>query len=486
MVDFRELTAYVESHPDDYEQRWRLSKKLYMACEYRGALTHLVVLKREWTRKLNVLRYLSATYYRLGRYDEAIGELRDAIELWPNELPLREQLARAFEMAGRRSDAVREWEGVLRIDPRHPMAARSIARLRREPSELPQDELGLAESDSGIDLGLGMVCPHCGARNSEDFERCWQCHTALLRPGTPTPTLVARKADGAEGRFWLIALGAGALVLLITAVYVTLRDFSTVNDQVDGFIVARTVDELLAHLWRQARYVTGAVLLAAWPVFAWFGAVCFCERHPSWRVTTLVGVVAALAAYLLSRLPIALLPVAPLVLVALTLILVLTAYPVPFGRALGAWFVQAGLGIFATVALFLSQTGTAPLREYGALTAYAAQMREQQPAGAVRAHTVASAPGSCRVKWQSTGSAWLDTRARLVRIEITRDSDAKPLTMEVTELGNTLRYDVINTYPHVFTHVAAPDRGLAFLFTGEDASAVQVTVTGILPAVFEP
>ncbi len=71
MSDVWELAAYVEDHPGDHQQRWRLAKKLYAEREYLLALENLQVLNKEWTPKLNVQRYLAATYYRLGRYTEA-------------------------------------------------------------------------------------------------------------------------------------------------------------------------------------------------------------------------------------------------------------------------------------------------------------------------------------------------------------------------------------------------------------------------------
>ena len=54
MTDVWDIAQYVEAHPDNNEQRWRLAKKLYMAWEYRLALEHLQVLKNEWDRNINV------------------------------------------------------------------------------------------------------------------------------------------------------------------------------------------------------------------------------------------------------------------------------------------------------------------------------------------------------------------------------------------------------------------------------------------------
>lgn len=130
MADIWDIARYVEANPDDHEQRWRLAKKLYTAWEYRLALEHLQILKNEGPHRINILRYLGATYYRLGRYEEAIKELRTAIDNWPDELGLYEQLARVLEIAGDHEEAAAMWDMTLELDPHHPMAAHAAARLR--------------------------------------------------------------------------------------------------------------------------------------------------------------------------------------------------------------------------------------------------------------------------------------------------------------------------------------------------------------------
>ena len=135
MAEIWDIARYVEANPDDHEQRWRLAKKLYTAWEYRLALEHLQILRDEGQERINILRYLAATYYRLGRYDEAQAELKNAISIWPDEIGLYEQLARVLEIAGDHIGAAQEWEKVLSLDPHHPMAAHAAARLRSSTSE---------------------------------------------------------------------------------------------------------------------------------------------------------------------------------------------------------------------------------------------------------------------------------------------------------------------------------------------------------------
>ncbi|MCF6283721.1 MAG: tetratricopeptide repeat protein [Candidatus Hydrogenedentes bacterium] len=130
MAEIWDIARYVESNPDDHEQRWRLAKKLYTAWEYRLALEHLQILKNEGQKRLNILRYLAATYYRLGRYEEATKELRETIAVWPDEVGIYEQLARVLEIAGDHPGAAEMWDKTLELDPHHPVAAHAATRLR--------------------------------------------------------------------------------------------------------------------------------------------------------------------------------------------------------------------------------------------------------------------------------------------------------------------------------------------------------------------
>ena len=141
MAEIWDIARYVEANPDDHEQRWRLAKKLYTAWEYRLALEHLQILKNEGQERLNIRRYLSATYYRLGRYKEATLELREAITVWPDEIGLYEQLARVLEIAGDHPGAADMWEKSLELDPHHPMASHAAARLRSRTSDTDKKKI---------------------------------------------------------------------------------------------------------------------------------------------------------------------------------------------------------------------------------------------------------------------------------------------------------------------------------------------------------
>ncbi len=48
MADVEEIREYLDSHPEDHKQRWRLAKELYKAWDYRSALDQLLLLREVW------------------------------------------------------------------------------------------------------------------------------------------------------------------------------------------------------------------------------------------------------------------------------------------------------------------------------------------------------------------------------------------------------------------------------------------------------
>ena len=123
------LAKSVRIQPDDYPQRWRLAKKLFSHRDYRTALEHLMVLKKEWPTKPNVFRYLAATLYRMNRHEESRVALDQGIQRWPEDIGLREQLAYSYEKSGCRVEAVGIWGSVTELQPDHRKAAKHMKRL---------------------------------------------------------------------------------------------------------------------------------------------------------------------------------------------------------------------------------------------------------------------------------------------------------------------------------------------------------------------
>lgn len=176
MADVEEIRAYVESHPDDHKQRWRLAKKLYNSWEYRPALEHLLKLRDVWPDQVPVLRYLAATYYRLGKYDEAEKELKLALNEHPQECSLLEQLAKVYEGAGDTDRAIEAWTRVMESKPSK-AAEEALERLGMAVGTMAST---MATSTSQEMSSHGnetvVVCPHCGESNDIFSKRCARCH----------------------------------------------------------------------------------------------------------------------------------------------------------------------------------------------------------------------------------------------------------------------------------------------------------------------
>lgn len=184
MADVEEIRAYVESHPDDHKQRWRLAKKLYNTWDYRSALEQLLILREVWPEQVAVSRYLGATYFRLGKYDEAAEVLVEAIAKHPEEVSLLEQLAKVHEGGGQTEKAVDVWNRLQAIKPSK-TAEEALERLGMAASgtmasTMASTMVQAAGADGNDTL---ILCPHCGAQNDVFSHRCARCHGDFDRRG---------------------------------------------------------------------------------------------------------------------------------------------------------------------------------------------------------------------------------------------------------------------------------------------------------------
>lgn len=190
MADAQEIRVYLESYPDDHDQRWRLARKLYDQRDYAPALTELLRLKSAWPDHVPLQRYLGATHYRLDQFAEAATVLEIAVARNPGDVLLLEQLAKTYEGAGRRHRAIDTWKLVLKIDA-SPRAVEALERLgvnENTPTTGAQAST-LQELSTHGDETL-MNCPHCGEPNDMFSERCWRCHGDFaIAPARPAPQL---------------------------------------------------------------------------------------------------------------------------------------------------------------------------------------------------------------------------------------------------------------------------------------------------------
>jgi hypothetical protein len=479
MANLQDIETYLIEHPDDHAQRWRLAKKLYTACEYRDALSHLLILKRDADWKLNYSRYLAATYYRLGRYEECIHELHGALESWPAEIPIREQLARAYEVASNTGEAVRVWQDILKMDPQHPIATQSIHRLTTTIEKFSsENELRLNESDSGINLSLGVTCPKCGARNDFEFDRCWQCHALLAGSSTPAPE--TRKSSASASRqFWTVLIGLATVALLARGVYLTLSYAANRPVATDGFIVATSVDSLLDHEWFAGRIAVGCTLLLAWPAILWLAAITCCNQPVPLRKVLGIGLLAASLTAVLLWLPFRMLPLAIAAPAVLTLVMIPLQLRTTRSRALIVWAVQLVFALLCGFGVFAAVTNVATLNQLDTFAALEAARAVKMPGGALR-FSAEAYPAEYMVSWEETRSAWVNSAGRMAEFTFIRQTSDSPLSIEFSEAGHTLAHYQEQVPPFSFCHAIAPGRLYVLRVDSRRPDPTDVSITGLL------
>ncbi|HPO17099.1 MAG TPA: tetratricopeptide repeat protein, partial [Candidatus Hydrogenedentes bacterium] len=439
MADMWELAHYVEEHAEDHEQRWKLAKQLYAAWEYRLALEHLQVLKNEWQRKLNVVRYLAATYYRLGRYDEAIAELEEAIKTWPQEIGIREQYARVLEVAGRREEAIRAWEEITRLDSKHPIAANAVQRLIEKREQPPEQDLHLTDSDSGIDLSPGRICPNCGAQNSDEFDRCWQCHAQLFhdrRTPKSSSAMEERHAPMITAENISMASGIIVVALLALSLYLSLKLLAFRGG--NGVFVS-TLGELYNTDLAISRVLTGLALLFIWPAALGLTLTLVkSERPVPPPLIILTGLLMASFGYVCSWLPANLFNLTFILPPVFGLVIIIGAFGIGFLRALNVWALHLIIVLIAALAIFdLSesvQLGSVfnPVSEIPSIIEYSKAQKASATPGnyPVPGETI---PIAHKMRWKSTGSPWLDKRAGETQFSVYCETENPNLKFEINQ-----------------------------------------------------
>jgi tetratricopeptide (TPR) repeat protein len=443
MADTGDLVLHLEANPDDHEQRWSLAKKLYMSWEYRQALEHLVILRGEWSQRVNVVRYLAATYYRLGRYDDAANQLLEGLEIWPDEIGLREQLAKVLEASDERVKAAEVWEEIAELSPDHPLAARAAKRLRKKTNPRASGDLKLFDSDSGIDLSSTQICPHCQAKNRAEFDRCWQCHATLGASAESVAAEQKTMLDPANVWIWTLVSGLVLVALIVVSVFVTLDQVNIRNAERAEGIAPQSVYAVLVEEATGARIITGLVLLLAWPAGLWASiSIARASQVPA-SVVNMSGLILAAGTYALMWLPVSNLMWTATVPAAVSLALVLGLYRVGYVRGLAVWALQGVIAAGVVMACFFLTIGSSAVLGLPAIMAYAKGFDSDLEPGD---HSLPSSQGSATysLQWKSSGSAWLDERASAVTIVVTSGSDSAQGTIQLEAAGEVITTRSVN------------------------------------------
>ncbi|MBP8130735.1 MAG: tetratricopeptide repeat protein [Candidatus Hydrogenedentes bacterium] len=483
MTDLQELTQYVEENPNDHEKRWLLAKKLYNACEYRLALEHLQVLRNEWREKLHVVRYSAATYYRLGRYEEALRDLEYGVATWPNEIGLREQEARVLETAGRREEAARAWDEVLKLDPKHSVAESAVKRLHEKPAKTPTFDLNLVGTDSGINLHPGQTCPNCGAQNTLEAELCWQCKAPIfsvrasragMRAQTPGQPLV-------DPQTLRLAAGIGVGVLLLAAFALGFRSLVMTPDESGDALMSFYQYELAG-----SRLATGIVLVLVWPLVLHLALYLLNNMTVSFGAINLTGLFLAGLTFLGSCISAAaLIPVLVLAAV-LSLFLFLGLLRWKVGQALMVWGLQLVIvpvvAVFSFAAAEYIRAGAPfnPVTELPAVIAYARY--DDAGLGLECQRTLTERlPADHMITWSRSGSVWLDHYGSTATITIVPQSGAGGLVFDfLDDKGSTMGFDTDISRTYTKTYRIEPGKRYRVKISGPEAAVAEVSIRGLL------
>ncbi len=463
------MTTYVEDNPNAFAQRWRLAKKLYMAAEYRLALEHLQILKNEWIPKANVVRYLGATLYRLGRHDEASGILNEAIEVWPNEIAIHEQLARVLEAAGKYEKAISAWQTIISIDSKHTMAPRAVKRLKeRDKDENPHVELNLLDSDSGIDLNLGRLCPNCGSQNGSEFDRCWQCHAPLSDQDRHIPTPITQRRRIISSQLVTVISGLIIVALVSFGIFMTLQYAVPPSTSTTDATAYSLVNNRLL----MARAVIGLVMLVVWPLSLHATMYFLQIDSVSTSRTNATALFLAALTYALTWVPVEFMVYVPLIPIVASLLLVLFGFGLEFAKSLYVWAIHGSIITAVVLLTIIGFVGTQPIPQLPDILKHLAE------APAVHEFTDIPTGSEFTIKAYTTWSDWLDNELDEAKCELITDQAKPPLVLEIKEGGTTRMYKDVEPVPFRFDFPMplSPGKEFKMILTGPQGAKASLRI----------
>jgi TolB-like protein/DNA-binding winged helix-turn-helix (wHTH) protein len=115
------------------------------------------------------LLYAGAYLTPMGRHDDAIAEMKKALELDPLSLPLNNMMAETYLWAGDYAKSLQQFQRTIALDPVFPLAHFFLADLL---TEIGKYEEAIKENQRG-ELWLG-VTPGKAAAEAADFQRAFQ------------------------------------------------------------------------------------------------------------------------------------------------------------------------------------------------------------------------------------------------------------------------------------------------------------------------
>ncbi|HPU96489.1 MAG TPA: tetratricopeptide repeat protein [Candidatus Hydrogenedentes bacterium] len=476
MAEIWDIEEHLAEHPEDDAARWSLAKRYFAAAEYRKALDHLETLRRQRTLRINEMRYLGATLYRLGRFSEAEQVLKEAIGHWPEEIQLYEQLSRVQEAAGFHEAALETWRQIMARQPDHPLGERAVRRLKKK---LDQDQKQKASRSRRLFTTTLETrnCPQCGVINTEIAARCWQCGARLHTPApgdgsdtdteeeTPLPGSTDSRAVPPEIASSMLMLLSGGLALVCVILVVLVfgpwwRD--------DSQWIPLSVAEVFQWRSQGGRIAMYLTLLAGWPLALRAGMKVFSQRPRflPMGIVYLMGVALAELFCVISFIPGPGLLLGCLITAVFSLMGVVLLLELPLISALGVWVIHIipvillGAGSFFLAESYLVGEWLSPYRETAAIVRHARE-------GAAYNTLAGTTPLESQVTWDSTGSEWLDRRAPEVRLTVLCEKPAKNTSLQIYDESGAKLFDYVQGQQHVSRFQPVPGRPYRVVVGGD-------------------
>jgi tetratricopeptide (TPR) repeat protein len=127
------LKQALQLRADSAAMRRNLARAYVLSGQPELAIEELRQLERESSKPSPAVSYLSGlAALRQLRYDDAVADLRKAVDLDPNEAALHFQLGLALSALGRSDEARQEFEKAAKLDPLHGGAQYQLATIARK------------------------------------------------------------------------------------------------------------------------------------------------------------------------------------------------------------------------------------------------------------------------------------------------------------------------------------------------------------------
>jgi hypothetical protein len=231
------------------------------------------------------------------------------------------------------------------------------------------------------------------------------------------------------------------------------------------------------------RVIVGLTALVIWPIF-WRVSAMFVGLDEVYNdVLYRCGLLMAGVTYAVSWVPgsmIYLLVVVPALVSALLAFGTLKA---PALRAFYLWVVQGVAMVLVVIAMLAGRHGI------GIVTDVPAMFRFASSEVVSSIERESWTPLELGLRWESSGSDWLDRNAAAVRISVETPPHDKPMSIELLEDGETRAFREFTTESYVLDYSPIlPGLPYRLVLVGEEGIDAKVTVKGTLqvgPAVAE-